>query len=56
MLFMSKLANLLGQEDPDFRENCLFVMDSASVHRDAATRQHFDNLRLRVALAAPYGY
>ena len=56
MLFLSKLVNILGQEDPNFRENTLFVMDSASVHRDAATRQHFDNMRLRVVLAAPYGY
>ena len=56
MLFLSKLVAILGREDANFRENTLFVMDSASVHRDAATRQHFANLRLRVALAAPYGY
>ena len=38
MLFMSKLVTILGKEDHHFRENILFVMDSASVHRDAATR------------------
>ena len=52
MMFMSRLASVLTQEEPDWRSNTVFVMDGASYHK--SSHEMFKHLGMRVAISAPY--
>ena len=52
MMFLSRLATVLTQESPGWREKVVFTMDGASYHK--ASRDIFKHLGMKVAISAPY--
>ena len=54
--FMLRLAAILDCEDPDWRNNSIFVVDNASYHRSDDSLEAFRVLNIPVMAAGPYGY
>ena len=52
MMFLSRLATVLTQEQADWRQSTVFVMDGASYHK--ASRDIFKHLGMKVCISAPY--
>ena len=52
MMFLSRLASVLTQEQPSWRDNTVFVMDGAPYHK--SSRDIFKHLGMKVAISAPY--
>ena len=52
MMFLSRLASVLTQEQPGWRDNTVFVMDGAPYHK--SSRDIFKHLGMKVAISAPY--
>ena len=56
MLFISRLALILGQEHKDWRKNTILLLDGASYHKSADSRKLFDNMSIKIMLSAPYSF
>ena len=44
LMFLSRLANLLSQEDKDWRENTVWLLDNAPYHRSREVKEHLSQL------------
>lgn len=51
LMFMSRLANVLSSEDPDWRENTYWLLDNAAYHRSREVRSHLLQLGVKVILS-----
>ena len=40
LMFLSRLANLLSQEDKDWRENTVWLLDNAPYHCSREVKEH----------------
>ena len=56
LMFMSRLANLLTQEDSTWRENTYWLLDNAPYHRSREVREHLLKLGVKVILSGQYAY
>ena len=56
LMFLSRLANVLSQEDADWRENTYWLLDNAPYHRAGEVKQHFLKLGVKVILSGQYAY
>ena len=55
--FLSKLATRFTKQfGAGWRESILFVLDGASYHRSASTRQSITHLQMKIVMSAPYSY
>ena len=54
--YLSRLVNILSQEDPQFRKNTVLLMDGASFHKSPGTRLALKRLGVSYAITAPYCY
>jgi hypothetical protein len=55
-MFLRHLALKLDQEDPDWRESAVLLLDGAAYHAAAATKELMHKLRLPVMMLGPYSY
>ena len=56
-LFLSKLTQAFAlQFGPGWRDQLVVLMDGASYHRSASTRNCIQHLKMQVVLSAPYSY
>ena len=51
LMFLSRLANLLSQEDKDWRDNTVWLFDNASYHREKGVREHLCKLGVQTVLS-----
>jgi len=51
LMFLSRLANLLSQEDKDWRDNTVWLFDNASYHREKGVREHLRKLGVQTVLS-----
>ena len=56
MMFMTKLAAVLTNEDREWRSNTLILMDGARYQSCNESRAHMERLGMRVCISAPYSY
>ena len=56
MSYLTKLVAILAKEDPQFRQNTVFVYDGASYHKSHGTRLTLKRLGISYLIAAPWGY
>ena len=56
LMFMSRLANVLSQEDKDWRVDTYWLLDNASYHRSEAVRECLLGLGVKVILSGQYAY
>ena len=56
LMFLSRLANVLSQEDMNWRENTLWLLDNAPYHRSGDVKQHLLKLGVNVILSGQYAY
>jgi len=56
LMFLSRLANVLSQEDPNWRENTYWLLDNAPYHRSGDVKQHLLRLGVNVILSGQYAY
>ena len=54
--FLSRLVNVMCQEDKDFRTNTIFVMDGASYHKSKRVALTLKKLGVNYMIAGPYAY
>ena len=56
LMFLSRLANVLSQEDKDWRINTYLLLDNAAYHRSKEVRQCLLNLGVKTILSGQYAY
>ena len=56
LMFLSRLAIRLTQDDPGWRANTYILLDGASYHKCEETKKHMVKLGMQVILSAPYSY
>ena len=50
LMFLSRLANLLSQEDKDWRDDTYWLLDNAAYHRSKEVRQCLIKLGVKTIL------
>jgi len=55
-VFFSRLATVLTQERPDWREDTYWLLDNASYHKSKEVRECLKNLGVKVILSGQYAY
>ncbi len=55
-MYLHHLVALLEEEDPNFRESTVFVIDGAKYHDSSQTRALMELLDLPIVLSAPFSY
>ena len=55
-MFLRRLALKLDMERPKWRMNTIMMLDGASYHAAATTKELMKKLRLPVMMLGPYGY
>jgi len=56
LMFLSRLAQILSQENKEWRSNTYFLLDNASYHKSDDVRKHLLNLGIRTILSGQYAY
>ena len=56
LMFLSRLANVLSQEDKDWREDTYWLLDNASYHRSDDVRRCLVKLGVKIILSGQYAY
>ena len=56
LMFLSRLANLLSQEDKDWRDDTYWLLDNAAYHRSKEVRQCLIKLGVKTILSGQYAY
>ena len=56
MMFLSRLAANLSQEDPGWREDTYWLLDNAAYHRSKEVRECLRNLGVKTILSGQYAY
>ena len=56
LMFISRLAMVLSQEDPEWRKNTIWLLDNAAYHKKEDVRKHLIDLGVKVMFSAPYSY
>lgn len=56
LMFLSRLANVLSQEDKDWRDNTIWLLDNAAYHRASEVKEHLKSLGVKVMLSGQYAY
>ena len=56
LMFMSRLANVLSQEDKDWRNNTYWLLDNAAYHKSKEVRECLIKLGVKVILSGQYAY
>ena len=56
LMFMSRLALLLSQEDKDWRENTYWLLDNAAYHKSDEVRRHLKRLGVKIVFSGQYAY
>ena len=51
LMFMSRLANVLSQEDKDWRNETYWLLDNAAYHRSKEVRECLIKLGVKVILS-----
>ena len=51
LMFLSRLAHLLSQEDNNWREDTYFLLDNAPYHHSREVREHMLKLGVKVVLS-----
>ena len=51
LMFLSRLANLLSQEDKDWRDDTYWLLDNAAYHRSKEVRQCLIKLGVKTILS-----
>ena len=54
-LYMQKLVAKLAKDRPNFKNDTVFQLDGASMHRSIESRNFMTNLGINVFFTAPYG-
>ena len=55
-VYCTWMVKVLDQEDRNWRENTVWLLDGASMHTSEATQQHLAWLKVPVIYSAPYSY
>lgn len=56
MLFFEHFFKKLDSDQPDWKENSIFLMDNASYHKSEDTMPYFHRNKVPVFYTAPYSY
>ena len=56
LMFMSRLANVLSQEDKDWRNETYWLLDNAAYHKSKEVRECLLKLGVKVILSGQYAY
>ncbi len=56
LMFLSRLAQLLTEEDKDWRNNTVWLLDNAAYHRANDVKEHMRSLGVKVVLSGQYAY
>ena len=56
LMFMSRLAQVLTEEDPNWRENTYWLLDNAPYHKAGNVKEHLLALGVKVILSGQYAY
>ena len=56
LMFLSRLASLLSEEQANWREDTYWLLDNAAYHRSKEVRDHLRKLGVKVILSGPYAY
>ena len=56
LMFLSRLATVLSQEEPGWREDTYWLLDNAAYHRSKEVRECLRNLGVKIILSGQYAY
>lgn len=56
LMFLSRLALVLTEESPDWRDDTYWLLDNAPYHRSKEVREHLLKLGVKVILSGQYAY
>ena len=56
LMFLSRLATVLTQEEPNWREDTYWLLDNASYHKSKEVRDCLKNLGVKTILSGQYAY
>ena len=56
LMFFSRLANVLSQEDKDWRDDTYWLLDNAAYHKSADVRECLLRLGVKTVLSGQYAY
>ena len=56
LMFLSRLATVLTQEDPNWREDTYWLLDNAPYHRSKEVRDCLKDLGVKIILSGQYSY
>ena len=54
--FLSYLCSRLDEEEPDWRDKCVMLLDNAPYHHSSKTRRAMRKLGIRVIYSGPYSF
>ena len=56
LMFLSRLAQVLSQEDANWREDTYLLLDNAAYHRSRDVKEHLIKLGAKTILSGQYSY